>query len=121
MDPEAGSEAGPRFPEASRRTYFAEERTLLAWWRTGVGVAAVSLAVGGLLPRVDHRERARFVALGVAYGVLALVFIIGGAWRDRAARRAIERRSFSEPPSWVMVAITAYLSVLVACTVASFV
>jgi len=26
------------YPDASRRTHFARERTLLAWWRTGIAV-----------------------------------------------------------------------------------
>jgi hypothetical protein len=32
----------PGTHDASRRTYLAEERTLLAWWRSGLAAFAVS-------------------------------------------------------------------------------
>jgi uncharacterized membrane protein YidH (DUF202 family) len=32
--------------DASRRTYLAEERTLLAWWRSGLAAFAVAVGVG---------------------------------------------------------------------------
>jgi membrane associated rhomboid family serine protease len=76
-------------------------------------VGAVALAIGGLLPKVSHVPRERFVALGVAYGLLALVFVIGGSLRDRAARRAIAVNSFAELPPWAVTALTTYLAVLI--------
>jgi len=109
-----------RYPEASRRTHFARERTLLAWWRTGVAVGAVALAIGGLLPKVSNVPRVRFEALGIGYGVLALVFVIGGSVRDRASQRAIAANSFAELPVWVVAGLTVYLSILIALSVIAF-
>src|SRR5208283_1380497 len=105
-----GSQSGRRYPEASRRTHFARERTLLAWWRTGIGVGAVALAIGGLLPKLSHVPRERFEALGVGYGLLALIFVVGGSLRDRAAQKAIAEGSFAELPVWAVVALTIYLA-----------
>jgi uncharacterized membrane protein YidH (DUF202 family) len=106
-----------RFPDASRRTYFAEERTLLAWWRSGIAAAAVALGVGAILPKLGDQPRARFVALGIGYGILAVIFVVGGSLRDRQSRRALAANGFAEVPGWVVSVVTAYLTVLVVLTV----
>jgi uncharacterized membrane protein YidH (DUF202 family) len=110
-----------RFPDASRRTYFAEERTLLAWWRSGIASAAVALAVGAILPKLGDEPRARFVALGVGYGVLGVVFVVGGSLREQQSRRALAANRFAEVPGWVITALTIYLTALVVLTVAAVV
>ena len=115
------SESENRYPEASRRTYFAQERTLLAWWRTGIAIAAVALAIGGLLPRLSHTPRVRFIALGIGYGVLAPVFVIEGSLRDRVSRQALEINSFAELPTWMVATVTGYITLLVVLMVAAFV
>ena len=115
-------EAGPKgdYPDASRRTHFARERTLLAWWRTGIAVGAVAFAIGGLLPKVSHGPRVRFEALGVGYGILALIFVIGGTLRDRASRKAIAVNDHADVPTWAVVAISAYLVGLIVLSVIAF-
>jgi uncharacterized membrane protein YidH (DUF202 family) len=119
-------ESGPdpqtpkRYPEASRRTHFARERTLLAWWRTGVAVGAVALAVGSLVPRVSGIPKDRFIALGVGYGILALIFVVGGSIRDRIVQKAVAAGSFAELPTWVVTALTVYISMLMVLSVAAF-
>ncbi|MGD0313963.1 MAG: DUF202 domain-containing protein [Acidimicrobiales bacterium] len=113
-DPEAGDRS---FPDASRRTYFAEERTLLAWWRCGIAAAAVALGVGAFLPRLGDEPRERFIALGVGYGVLAVLFVVGGSLRDRQARRALAEHRFAEVPGWIIAVMTTYISLLVVLTV----
>jgi len=106
-----------QFPDASRRTYFAEERTLLAWWRSGIAAAAVAIGVGAVIPKLSDGPRDRFVALGVGYGILALALIIGGTWRERQSRRALANNTFAELPGPVVAVVTVYLSVLVVLTV----
>jgi uncharacterized membrane protein YidH (DUF202 family) len=110
-----------RFPDASRRTYFAEERTLLAWWRSGMAAAAVALGVGAVLPKLGDVPKARFVALGAGYGLLALIFVIGGSLRERQSRRALADHRFAPVPSWVITTITVYITVLIVCTVVALV
>jgi putative membrane protein len=102
---------------ASRRTQFAEERTLLAWWRTGIAAAAVALAVGGLLPKLGDLPRPRFLALAAGYGILSLFFVIGGTIRGHLARQALAHRGFSAVSEWVILGVTVYISALVVLTV----
>ena len=110
-----------RFADPSRRTYFAEERTLLAWWRCGIAAAAVALGVGAVLPKLGDAPRGRFIALGIGYGILAIIFVVGGSLRDRQSRRALAANRFAEVPDWVVAAVTVYLTVLVVLTVVALV
>jgi len=105
------------YPPASRRTYFAEERTLLAWWRTGIAAAAVALGVGGLVPHLSGLPRTRFLALGAGYGALALFFIIGGAIRAARSHRALAEESYAALPNNVIAAVATYVSALVILTI----
>jgi uncharacterized membrane protein YidH (DUF202 family) len=100
-----GSPLPPASDDPSRRTQFAEERTLLAWWRTGIA-AAVALAVGGILPKLSQVPRERALALGAGYGILALAFVIGGSLRDEASHKDLEAGSFVRVSSRIVLAIT---------------
>jgi uncharacterized membrane protein YidH (DUF202 family) len=120
MSARNGPDARDEFEDPSRRTYFAEERTLLAWWRTGVGSAAVAVAVGGLLPKVGDLPRGRCIALAVGYGVLGLAFVIFGTVRDQLAREALRNNSFVNLSARVVWVFTLYTSVLVVLTVVAF-
>jgi uncharacterized membrane protein YidH (DUF202 family) len=111
------SEPETMFGPASRRTHFAQERTLLAWWRTGIAAGAVALAVGGLLPRLGDLPRPRFLALAAGYGVLSLFFVIGGSVRGHLSRQALAHQGFSALSEWVIVVVTVYISALVVLTV----
>jgi uncharacterized membrane protein YidH (DUF202 family) len=106
-----------RYAPASRRTFLAEERTLLAWWRTAVGSAAVALGVGGLVPHLTGLPRTRFLALAAGYAALAVFFVVGGTVRSWRSRRALEQGDFLTMPWSVLVLVTVYLSVLVVLTV----
>ena len=57
--------------DASRRTLLAEERTFLAWFRSGLAAIAVSLAVGRLLPALVEGDQRVYRLLGIVYGLLA--------------------------------------------------
>jgi hypothetical protein len=74
-----------------------------------------------LLPHLAHLSHARFIGgLGAVYGVLALVFVIGGDLRTRASRRALERISYAAPSGIVLPIVTCYISALVILTVVAF-
>ena len=97
----------PRFPEASRRTYLANERTELAWWRTGLTALAVSLGVGRVIPELGGGPNWPYVVIGAGYAVLGTGFIVYGSWRERAVRRSFEQCDFAYPNTRVFAALTA--------------
>ena len=79
--------------DASRRTRLANERTYLAWWRTGLTTFAVSLAAGKLVPELSSGASWPFEVIGVAFGVVGLLIAIAGAAASWALieRPALER------------------------------
>jgi len=100
-----GGETGASEPgreDATRRTYLAHERTLLAWWRTGLAAFAVAIAVGRLVPALLHVSATPFITLGVGYGLLGLGFVLFAARRSQAVDRQLASGQF-EPLSASMV------------------
>ena len=86
--------AEPSFDEArdaTRRTRLANERTYLAWWRTGLTSFAVSFGAGRLLPELSKGTKWPFEAIGVAFAVVGVAFIVQGYQRQRAVEEALER------------------------------
>jgi putative membrane protein len=88
--------------DASIRTFLAEERTFLAWIRSGLAAIAVSLAVGRLLPELLDADQGVYRTLGIGYGALG-VFLIGyGAVRQRSVERRLLAGGFVPLPLWVV-------------------
>ena len=77
--------------DATRRTHLANERTYLAWWRTGLTALAVSLAVGRIVPELISGTSWPYVALGAGYAVLGIVFIVYAEQRRRTVSDAVSR------------------------------
>jgi putative membrane protein len=76
--------------DASRRTWLASERTVLAWLRTGLTATAVALGVGKVVPDLRAGgDTWPFVVLGAGYGVLGVAIVAYGLWRGREVDRAI--------------------------------
>jgi putative membrane protein len=76
--------------DASRRTWLAGERTVLAWLRTGLTATAVALAVGKVVPDLrDGGAAWPFVVLGAGYGLLGALIVAYGLHRGREVDRAI--------------------------------
>ena len=96
----------PQGADASRRTWLAAERTWLAWWRTALGSAGASIAVGRLVPSLIHGARWPFAILGLGYGVLAIAVLCIGAVRQRHTARELRRGSYSELSPSFVVALT---------------
>jgi len=112
------AEVEPETRDASRRTYLAEERTLLAWWRSGMAAFAVAIGVGRLLPALlDDAGKGPFVALGVAYALLGLALVMFGSLRERAQARALARGGFAPLSRAAVTALTVYLAVLALATI----
>ena len=73
----------------AERTRLANERTYLAWWRTGIAGIAAGFAVGRIVPEVVEGQSWPYVAVGAALtatGVLAFVY---GAVRYRELDAAL--------------------------------
>lgn len=77
-------------PDGSRRTALANERTYLAWWRSGLSAIALAVAIGAVLPQLTGVEGgAGLVAVGVGFGVLGVAVVLYGAVRERAVANAL--------------------------------
>jgi putative membrane protein len=106
----------PPREDATRRTYLAQERTLLAWWRAGLAAFAVAIGVGRLVPVLLGVWSPPFVTLGVGYGVLGLAFVLLGARRNRTVNRQLESGRFHPMPAAMVWGVTAGLVTLGAAT-----
>jgi len=95
-------------PEAAVRDHLANERTLLAWQRTALGV----IAIGFLVDRFALEGGTTFVGsvLGVAMVLLGAAVSVVGAYRFVRTEREIDTHTYRP-------ALLAHL-VLTACIVA---
>ena len=76
-------------PAATDR--LANERTYLAWVRTGLACFALCVGIGAVLPRLARGEAWPFVWLGAGFGLLG-VWLMGYAHvRRDSVERAIEQ------------------------------
>ena len=98
--------------DATRRTRLANERTYLAWWRTGLTALAVSVGAGRLVPELTDGPHWPYTALGIAYGIFGIVFIGYGFRRLHAVEEALSRGEYAGPDDRLAAAL-AVLGVLV--------
>jgi putative membrane protein len=85
----------PGVEDATRRTRLANERTYLAWWRTGLTTLAVAVGIGRVAPEVSHSEKWPYEIAGAGFGLLGIVFLIVGYLRTRAVEEALDRGDFA--------------------------
>jgi putative membrane protein len=92
--------AGGSFDEAgdaTRRTRLANERTYLAWWRTGLTAFAVSVGTGKIVPVLATGSTWSYTAIGIGFALIG-VFCSGYAfWRYREVDEAVRRGEFAHP------------------------
>lgn len=94
------SPPGGRFDEAgdaTRRTWLANERTYLAWWRTGLTAFAVSLGAGKLVPALTDETQWPYLAVGIGFALLGVAFVAYGYRRMREVDAAIARGEYARP------------------------
>lgn len=85
-------------PDVTERTTLAGERTLLAWWRTGLAALAVAIAVGRVVPELSSVGRQwPYTVLGVAYAFYGITLIWYGTMRGREVNVAALRGELSNP------------------------
>jgi len=104
--------------DATRRTRLANERTYLAWWRTGLASLAVCIGLGRIVPGVTHVTDWPYELVGAGYGVLGLGFIVIGYLRLRGVGAALPRGDFVEPSQRLLDALLGAGIVLGGATVA---
>jgi putative membrane protein len=85
----------PGVDDATRRTRLANERTYLAWWRTGLTALAVCVGIGRLVPGVSGGAHWPFEVVGACFGVLGLALFWIGYARTRAVEEALDRGTFA--------------------------
>jgi putative membrane protein len=102
---------GGRFDEAgdaTRRTHLANERTYLAWWRSGLTCLAVSFGTGKVVPNLSHETRWPYAVLGSGFAILGLVFIAYGFMRQRAVEAAVMKGEFQRPDDRLIAWVTVF-------------
>jgi putative membrane protein len=102
--------------DALRRTRLANERTYLAWYRTGLTALAVGIGIGRVLPAVTDSAEWGFELVGAGYGLLGLAFISAGFLRTRDVERALDHGGYAPFSGALSLALVAAGLVLGAAT-----
>jgi putative membrane protein len=89
--------------DATRRTQLANERTYLAWWRTGLTTLAVSFAAGRLVPELAGGASWPFEVIGVAFALVGITFMMYGYVRHRSVDAALSRGDYLSLPNHAAV------------------
>jgi len=92
----AGRRVFDEAQDATRRTRLANERTYLAWWRTGLTAIAVSLAAGRVVPTLSHRTAWPYDVVAAGFAVLGVACIVHGYKREREIGRALQEGRFAD-------------------------
>src|SRR3954463_5414550 len=82
----------------SDRTRLANERTFLAWWRTGVAALAAGLAAARLVPQLaDSPHHWPYTSLGAVLVGLGTLCLGYAQWRRVTVERAVLAGNDSDP------------------------
>ena len=81
----------------TRRTLLANERTYLAWWRTGITAIATALASARLVPELTNVKHVwPYTVLGVGFALIGIVCFAYGHIRRIQVDRAVRAGNFAE-------------------------
>ncbi len=97
--------------DATRRTRLANERTYLAWWRTGLASLAVGLGAGKLVPALAPGVQWPYTLAGIGFAGIGVIFIGYAFVRHRRVERALSRGEYA-PPEEHLIAALAVIGVL---------
>jgi putative membrane protein len=102
----SSSEKPVEVGDASRRTRLANERTYLAWWRSGLACVAVGIGAGRIVPLLTHGASWPYRVAGVGFEAIGVAFIGLAFARHRQVEQALSRGEFAPPDDWVLAALT---------------
>ena len=98
--------------DATRRTRLANERTYLAWLRTGLTALAVAVGAGKIVPGVAHVPRWPFELLGAGFAAVGVALVAYGAERYFVVERALAAGEFAPLRMKSAVVLAAIVGVL---------
>jgi putative membrane protein len=81
--------------DALRRTRLANERTYLAWWRTGLTALAVGLGAGKLVPELSTGATWPFELIGTAFAAAGIALIAYAYIRQKEVEEAVARGGYA--------------------------
>ena len=93
--------------DAMRRTRLANERTYLAWLRTGLTSLAVGVGTGKIAPELAGGTSWPYVTVGALFTVLGVAFVAYGFWRLREVETALSHGGFAPPDDRFVAFLTA--------------
>jgi putative membrane protein len=106
-------------PDSRARTHLANERTFLAWFRTGITLVALGLAAAQFLGTPGGAEQALVNVLSTLVIATGAVMVVVGLLRYREGRQEIDATDFR--PASTSIAIAAGLAILAAVIAIGFV
>jgi putative membrane protein len=98
--------------DATRRTQLANERTYLAWWRTGLTAFAVAIGSGKLIPAVASGTTWPYTVIGIGFALAGVFCSVYAYRRERDLRAAITRGDFVHPDERVVGLMAAFGALL---------
>jgi putative membrane protein len=103
--------------DAARRTRLANERTYLAWWRTGLTSLGVSLGIGRVVPELAHGSNWPYETIGAGFGLLGIAFIGYGYRRQERVEAAVREGGYAPLDQRFALVLTVVGVVLAAAVV----
>jgi putative membrane protein len=93
-------------PDTRARTHLANERTFLAWFRTGIALIALGIAAAQFLTRDVLPGVPVVRILGTILAASGITLVGIGAWRYAPGRDRIDAADF-QPARWSILVTTA--------------
>ena len=82
--------------DATRRTRLANERTYLAWWRTGLSSFAVAIGAGKIVPELTDGPTWPYTVIGIGLALLGIVCCAYAYERHTAVNSTLDDGQFAE-------------------------
>jgi putative membrane protein len=108
----------PQTVDATRRTHLANERTYLAWWRSGLTAIALAIGVGRVIPEIVGGATWPWVTLGLGFGLFGVGVVALGVHRQRAIDRALHRGEYAPLGSGTVLLVGGFAVLLGLATIA---